>query len=197
MKYKTILDKLELITEAIGRVASLLSLLLMSITFAVVVMRYGFNAASLPMFGYSISSIALQESVIYLHATLFMLASGYTLKHNEHVRVDVFYRQFSLKKQACVDIFGSVVLLLPVCSFILYTSLDYVDFAWRIEEKSQEAEGLPFVWLLKTLIPTMAIILIFQAMLEILKNIGFLIGIYPVQEAIQETIKEKQQRAFK
>lgn len=186
MKYKTILDKLELVTETIGRAASLLSLLLMFITFAVVVMRYGFNAANLPLLGYNISSIALQESVIYLHATLFILASGYTLKHNEHVRVDVFYRQFSLKKQACVDIFGSVALLIPVCGFILYTSLDYVDFAWKMKEKSQEAEGLPYVWLLKTLIPAMAIVLIFQAVLEILKKIGFLMGVYPAQESVVE-----------
>ena len=186
MNYKIILDKLELISEAIGRTAALLSLLLMLITVVVVIMRYGFEAAYLPIFGYQISSIALQESVIYLHATLFMLASGYTLKHNEHVRVDVFYRQFSPRTKAYVDIFGALVLLMPVCGFILYTSLDYVDFAWRIKEKSQEAEGLAYVWLLKTLIPTMAIILIFQGILEIGKNFGFLMGIYPLSETQQE-----------
>ncbi len=179
MNYKTILDKFELFTEVIGRTAALLSLFLMLITVVVVIMRYGFEAAYLPIFGYQISSISLQESVIYLHATLFMLASGYTLKHNEHVRVDVFYRQFSPKTKAYVDIFGSLTLLIPVAGFILYTSLDYVDFAWRIKEKSQEAQGLPYVWLLKTLIPTMAVVLIFQGALEIGKNVGFLLGYYP------------------
>jgi TRAP-type mannitol/chloroaromatic compound transport system permease small subunit len=179
MNYKTILEKLELVTEVIGRSAALLSLLLMLITVVVVIMRYGFEAAYLPIFGLKISSIALQESVIYLHATLFMLASGYTLKHNEHVRVDVFYREFSPRTKAYVDIFGSLTLLIPVASFILYTSLDYVDFAWRIKEKSQEAQGLPYVWLLKTLIPTMAVVLIFQGILEIGKNVGFLLHRYP------------------
>ena len=91
----------------------------------------------------------------------------------------MFYRQFSLKSKAYVDIFGSLALLLPVAGFILYTSLDYVEFAWRIKEKSQEAEGLPYVWLLKTLIPTMAVILIFQGLLEVAKNVGFLLGHYP------------------
>ncbi|PCJ45822.1 MAG: hypothetical protein COA99_04025 [Moraxellaceae bacterium] len=188
MNYKNILDKLDLVTETFGRAIATLSLLLMLITFTVVIMRYGFEAAYLTIFDAKISSIALQESVIYLHATLFMLASGYTLKHNGHVRVDVFYRQFSAKSQATVDIFGSLVLLMPVCGFILYTSIDYVEFAWRIQEKSQEAEGLPFVWLLKTLIPAMAILLIFQALLEVGKNIGFLLGIYPRQDTHAEVV---------
>lgn len=179
MNYKAILDKLECVTELIGRSVALLSILLMLITFIVVVMRYGFEAANLTLFDTTISSIALQESVIYLHATLFMLASGYTLKHNEHVRVDVLYRQFSPTTKAWIDILGSIFLLLPVCGFILYTSLDFVDFAWRIKEKSQEAEGLPYVWLLKTLIPTMSIVLIFQGIIEILKNTGVLLDIYP------------------
>lgn len=187
MKYKTIIDFLEKITETIGRTAALLSILLMLITFIIVVMRYGFEAAYLPVFGFDISSIALQESVIYLHAALFMLASGYTLKHNEHVRVDVFYRKFSTTTQSIVDIFGTLLLLFPVSIFILVTSLDYVEFAWRINEKSQEAKGLPYVWLLKTLIPTMACILLFQGSLEIAKNAGFLLGIYPRSTSNEET----------
>ncbi len=127
---------------------------MVGITFLVVVMRYGFD------FG----RIALQESITYLHAFVFMIAGAYTLKHNEHVRVDIFYQDMSLQNKAKIDFFGSVFLLLPFAGFIAWISFDYVMDSWGLLEKSREAGGLPLVYILKTLMPAMAILLFLQAL---------------------------------
>lgn len=123
------------------------------ITFLVVVMRYGFN------FG----RISLQESITYLHAFVFTIAGAYTLKHNAHVRVDIFYQHMSVRGKGRVDFFGTLLLLLPFAVFIVWTSFDYVANSWRLLEQSREAGGLPFVYILKTCIPVMAILLLLQA----------------------------------
>lgn len=181
-----LISRLDSFTECLGRALSLATFSIMLITFLVVVMRYGFNAGYLDLWAFKISSIALQESVLYLHAMLFMLASGYTLKHNAHVRVDVFYRNFSPQSKAWVDLLGTLLLLLPMSGFILYTSLDFVAFSWRIKEHSAESEGLAYVYVLKTLIPVMAGLLIFQGLVDLLRN-GLLIAGIPVSHPAQET----------
>ncbi len=124
-----------------------------AITFLVVVMRYGLN------FG----RIFLQESITYLHAFIFTIAAAYTLKHNEHVRVDIFYQRMTPRGKSKVDFFGTLLLLLPFAAFIAWISLDYVANSWRLLEHSREAGGLPFVYTLKTCIPAMAILLFLQA----------------------------------
>lgn len=126
----------------------------------VVILRYGFD----------IGSIALQESVSYIHASCFMLGAAYTLKIDGHVRVDIFYRNFGPRGQALVNLLGSLLLLLPVCGFIFWTSLEYVQQAWSMKEQSSDTGGLPIVYLLKTLIPLLAISLILQGIAEIARN---------------------------
>jgi len=153
------------VTELIGRSIAWLTLLMMLITLTVVILRYGFN----------IPSIALQESVVYLHATVFMAAAGYTLKHNGHVRVDIIYRQVSPKARCWTNLLGSLFLLLPVCIFIAWVSWDYVNMSWSVHEKSQEAGGIPAVFLLKTLLLIMPALLIFQGLAEIFRNLFLLI----------------------
>ncbi len=145
---------IDTINERIGQFTAWLVLAMVGITFLVVVMRYGFD------FG----RIALQESITYLHAFVFMIAGAYTLKHNEHVRVDIFYQDMSLQNKAKIDFFGSVFLLLPFAGFIAWISFDYVMDSWGLLEKSREAGGLPLVYILKTLMPAMAILLFLQAL---------------------------------
>lgn len=152
-------------TEFIGKTISWLTLLMVVLTFIIVVMRYGFN------FG----SIAMQESVIYCHGLVFMLGAAYTLKTDGHVRVDIFYQNFSNKKKALVNLLGSVFLLLPVCLFIFFISFDYVSTAWRILEKSPEAGGLPLVYLNKSYLLVLAVTLSLQGLAEIGRNLLVLI----------------------
>lgn len=126
----------------------------------IVVLRYGFD----------LGWIAMQESVMYLHAGVFLLGSAHTLRVNEHVRVDIFYRQFSKPKKAKVDLFGGLLFLMPVNIFIFMMSLDYVGASWRILEDSREAGGIPAVFILKTLILIFAGIMVMQGVAELLKN---------------------------
>ncbi|VAW75393.1 TRAP dicarboxylate transporter, DctQ subunit, unknown substrate 6 [hydrothermal vent metagenome] len=137
----------------------------MLVTFLVVVFRYLFDSGS----------IAMQESALYLHASLFMLGAAWTLKIDGHVRVDVLYRHFSTRGKAAADLFGTLIFLLPTCGFLLWVSLDYVAAAWRVHEASPEAGGLPFVYLLKTLIPVTAGLLIVQGISQLLRCIGKLL----------------------
>jgi len=157
----TLAARIDLINEWLGKVAAGAVLAAVLITFAVVIFRYGFTA---------LYSIALQESAMYFHAMIFMLGAAYTLKHNEHVRVDIFYQTFSPQKQAVVNILGAVFLLIPVCSFIIWVSTGYVLDSWENLEGSREAGGLPLVFILKSLIPIFAILLILQAVSSIIHS---------------------------
>ena len=154
-------QKLESISEKTGQLISWLTLLIVLVTFLVVVLRYVFD------FG----SIALQESVSYLHAFVFMLGAAYTLKHDAHVRVDIFYRKMSAQNKALVDIFGTALLLIPVCLFIIYSSWNYVLTSWSLGEESGEAGGLAYVFLLKTTLLIMPALLIIQGLANIFQNL--------------------------
>ena len=154
-------DRLDSIAEFTGRVVSWLTLAMVLVTLAVVILRYLFD----------IGSIALQESVTYLHAMVFMLGAAYTLRHDEHVRVDIFYQQRSMRVRAWVNLLGTVFLLIPVCVFIFVSSLDYVSTAWSIREGSREAGGLDGVYLLKTIIPLMAGLLLLQGCAVALRSL--------------------------
>jgi len=114
----------------------------------------------------------MQESVMYLHSMVFLLGAAHTLRVNEHVRVDIFYRQFSPKNRAKVDIFGSLILLMPVNIFIFMVSFEYVMRAWRVMEASQEAGGLPAVFLLKSLILIFSFTMLLQGIAEVIRNVA-------------------------
>ena len=153
-------------TQRVGHTVAWLLILLVLMQGLVVLLRYGF----------SWGSIALQDSVTYLHAICFMLGAAFTLQVDRHVRVDVLYRSMSLKQQALVNAVGSVLFLMPVCLFMLWTSHDYVVQAWTIKERSADSGGLAGVYLLKTLIPLLAVSLFAQALAELGRSILTLTG---------------------
>ena len=163
----------EAISHYMGRCVAWLTLAMMLLTCLIVLLRYGFD----------IGAIALQESVLYMHAMVFMLGAAYTFKDDEHVRVDVLYRDFSPRKKAWVNILGGVFFLLPFCAYTAYMSIDYVAASWRVLETSQEPGGLPFIYLLKTLIPIMMALLIIQGIADILKNLGVVFNKQQLTEA--------------
>ena len=129
------------------------------ITFAIVVLRYGFD------FG----ATALQESVLYLHAIAFMLGIPWVLKNDGHVRVDVIYSRLGPGRRAWIDLAGHTLLLIPVTVTLLWQSLPYVAASWRILEGSPEVGGIPALFLIKTLIPAMCIGLLLQGISGILR----------------------------
>ncbi len=138
----------------IGHSIAWASLLLVGITALVVMLRYGFDTGS----------IALQESIMYAHAFLFMLGMAYTYQQDKHVRVDVFYTHYSIKKRAWVNLLGSLFMTLPTMVFILWVSWDYVAISWEIGETSAESNGIAYLYLLKSLILVMAVLMLSQAL---------------------------------
>ena len=100
-----------------------------------------------------------------------MLGISYTLRQSGHVRVDIIFQKLSLRGQAAVNSFGTLIFLMPLSMFIFWTSLDYVSLAWSLKETSAEPGGLPFVFILKTLIPLMALTLFLQGVAELLRNL--------------------------
>ncbi len=148
-------------TETFGRVISWLNIALVLSICSVVFLRYVLNEGS----------IALQELALYLHATLFLGASAYTLRHDDHVRVDIFYRQFSPRIKGLVDAFGTLFLLIPVCLFIGFISWEYIETSWKLQETSHDPGGLPAVFLLKSLILVLVATLLIQGVAEFLRGI--------------------------
>ena len=140
------------ISHTVGITVAWGTLFMVLAQFSVVVMRY--------VFGFN--SIALQESVIYAHGIMFMLASAYTLLVGGHVRVDIFYHNMSERMKARVDLAGTVLLLIPVMLLILNFTWPYVENAWRIHEGSRESSGLPYVYLLKSVMIGFAGLLLAQ-----------------------------------
>jgi len=143
-----------------GRILAWCSLAMALFTSAVVILRYGFATGS----------IALQETITYLHGSMFMLGVAYALKVGAHVRVDIFYRNFNERTKAWVDALGGILFLLPLCVAIIVLSWDYVADAWRIREVSPEPGGIPYLYLLKTLLPLMALNLGIAAIADVLRN---------------------------
>jgi TRAP-type mannitol/chloroaromatic compound transport system permease small subunit len=152
--------------SAIGRAATWCCLYVVIAEFAVVVMRYALG----------IGSIKLQESVLYAHAGLFMLAAAWTLQVDGHVRVDIFYSSAKLRARALVDLIGALLLLLPFAAVLAVVSMPYVERSWGILERSREASGLPFVYLLKTLIPLFAVLIGLQGVAQLLRAALVLAG---------------------
>lgn len=150
-------------TEWTGQIIAWLTLAMMALTCIVVVMRYFLETGS----------IALQESVTYMHALVFLLGAAYTLKRGGHVRVDILYQKFNPRTQALIDALGALFFLIPVCLLILIFSWDYVANSWEVREVSKETQGLPWVYLLKTLLLVMPITMLLQGIAEIIKNLLF------------------------
>ena len=160
------ISTIDRITDMTGRMVSWLTLVLVLVTMVTVVLRYYFESGS----------IALQESITYLHGLVFMLGIAFTLQRGGHVRVDIFYRGFSPSGKALVDLVGGLVFLLPVSLLIFIFSWDYVAASWAIGETSEERSGIAGIYLLKTLLLLMPATLLLQGVAEILKNALVLMG---------------------
>lgn len=159
------LSNIEAFIDWTGRTVSWLSLLLVLVTFSVVVLRYVFDSGS----------IALQETSSYLHATIFLVGMAYTLQQDAHVRVDIFYTNFSPQTKAWVNLCGALFLLLPFMLFITWISWSYIASSWSVFESSREAGGLPGVFILKSLILVMTALLSLQALTQVARNINIIL----------------------
>jgi TRAP-type mannitol/chloroaromatic compound transport system permease small subunit len=159
-------ETIDQVNTAIGRTAAWCCLYIVVVEFALVVMRYALG----------IGSIRIQESVIYAHAALFLLAAAWVLKTDGHVRVDIFYAEAKPRVKAAIDLLGTVIFLAPFAVALLLLSLPYAARSWAVFERSPEASGLPFVFLLKTLIPLFAFLTGMQGIAQAIRAVLTLRG---------------------
>lgn len=156
MTPQNLFDRISNIT---GKATSWLTLAMVILTSIIVVMRYVFDAGL----------IWMQESVTWMHAAVFMVGAAYTLLHEEHVRVDIFYRKMSERNRAIVDLIGVVLFLLPLCGLLALMAYDFAAAAWSIHETSREPGGLPY-----PMIPLMKSLVIFMPVAVALQGISML-----------------------
>lgn len=137
----------------VGTAASWLTLLMVLVQAIVVIQRYVFG----------VNYIWMQESITYMHGILFMVAAGYTLLNNGHVRVDIFYREAPPKRKALTDLIGTYLFLIPVLCVIWVAAYPYVELSWIMKEGSTETSGIQAVYLLKAVILAFVVLLMLQA----------------------------------
>lgn len=154
------------ISEVVGRLTAWLTVFMVLMTGIVVVMRYAFDAGF----------IWMQESIIWMHAAVFMLGAAYTLRHEEHVRVDIFYRNMSPRRRAIVDLAGVILFLLPVCGFLAISAFGFAAAAWAMGEITREPGGLPYpaIPLLKSIVMIMPVTLALQGVSMVLRSLAVL-----------------------
>lgn len=166
-RLKSFAEAIDTTNDWIGRTLSWLTLAMVLVTFAVVLMRYVFG----------LGSTLWQESIVYMHATVFMACAGFALVYNGHVRCDIFYGAASPRTKALIDIIGTFVFLIPMCILIGWVAWPYVSASWAVLEGSPEGRmGIPAVFLLKTLILVFAALLALQAISLVLQSALLLAG---------------------
>lgn len=167
---KRIATAIDLVNDWIGRSLAWLTLGMVLVTFVVVLMRYVFG----------LGSTILQESVVYMHAIVFMVVAGYALVHNGHVRCDIFYGAASARAKAIIDLIGTFLFLIPMCILIVWVTWPYAKASWEVLEGSPEGRmGIPAVFLLKSLILVFAGLLALQSVSLVLQSALFLAGATP------------------
>jgi TRAP-type mannitol/chloroaromatic compound transport system permease small subunit len=157
-------DRIDRLTAAVGRAVAWLALVIVLLQFMLVVARYGFG----------LGSIWLTETVYYCNAALFLLASAWTLGQGGHVRVDIFYAHASARGKAVIDLVGSLALLLPFMLVLIWLTVPYAARSWAILERSQEASGLPLVFVLKSFMPAFAVLMALQGIAQAIRAFSVL-----------------------
>lgn len=168
---------IDALNEKIGLTISWALLAAVLICSGNALIRYIFNT----------SSNAWLEIQWYLFSAIFLLASSYTLRRNEHVRIDVIVSKFSKRTQVWIDLFGFTFFLLPATALILYFAAPFAFESIRNQEVSSNAGGL-IVWPAKLLIPLGFLLLTLQGMSELIKRIGYLLGKVELSAFEKETV---------
>ena len=148
------------LNEWVGRAVSWLTFVLVLLVVVDVTLRYLFNS----------TAVWIGELEWHLFALIFLLGAGYALRHDRHVRVDLFYEKFSPRDKALVNLVGHVVLLLPWCALLFYVSFKYAFDSFQMREGSPDPGGLPFRFLIKGAIPLGFLLLLLQGLAEIARN---------------------------
>ena len=157
---KNLSSFLNIVNRYAGYLCAFLVVLMVANVFLVVILRY--------LFG--ISFIWMQETYVWMHAYIFMAGAGFTYLNDDHVRIDIIYRNSSKLYRVIVDLVGNIVLLLPFLYIIWSYSFPFVYKSWQMNEVSREAGGLTMIYLLKLAILIFAFLLFIQVISKIINN---------------------------
>lgn len=159
---------IDTLNERVGRTVCWAILIAVLVSAGNAIVRYGLHT----------SSNAWLEVQWYLFAAVFLLCAGYTLLRNEHIRIDIIFGQFSRRTQTWIDIFGTVVFLLPMAIIIMWLSVPVFWNSYAGGEVSMNAGGL-LRWPVKLLLPCGFLLLVLQGFSELIKRVAFLMGLTP------------------
>jgi TRAP-type mannitol/chloroaromatic compound transport system permease small subunit len=183
---RAVVHTIDTFNEYLGRIVAWFALILVLTQFTVVVLRYVFGLGFIPM----------QESIVFMHAMLFLVAAGYTLLHDAHVRVDIFYGSASVINKARVNFFGVLVFLWPLCALLTWKSAIFVGASIRVWEGSPEGTFMPF-WLLKSMLLVFPFVLSVQGISVLIRSWCIMTGrepITPIAMLKQETLVQETER---
>lgn len=165
---------IDTVNELLGQAVAWLAMMMVLVQVIVLVMRYVFG----------LSFLTMQESIWYMHSIIFLVAAGYTLLHNGHVRVDILYSNVSIRAKALIDCIGVICILFPVCTLIIWVTWPYVAAAWAVKEGSIEVSGIQGVYLLKSCILVFAGTLALQGVSLLIRS-GLLLANADVDESVE------------
>ncbi len=177
--------QIDWLTERVGKSIIWLVLVVTLIAATNAVMRYTVNY----------SSNAFLEIQWYLFSAIFLLGAGYTLMRNEHVRIDLIAGRFSKRGQTWIDVFGIIFFLMPMAIAVMYLSWPIFVLALQNNEQSSNAGGLP-VWPVRLLVPIGFFLLVIQGFSELIKRIGFLMGLCPDPTAKSHAMTAEEELAL-
>lgn len=168
--------RIDAFQEHVGRGVSWLMLAMVLVVFADVVNRYAFNS----------SYVFMQELEWWLFGFVYLMAAGYTMLYNEHVRVDIVYSKLSPRRKAWVDFILLFVMFFPSCLLIIYTTWPFLKASWLVNEGSPDPGGIPSRWLLKAVIIIGFVLLILQGISQAIKNFYWAMGWEEPEQRAQE-----------
>jgi len=169
-RWLRVADWIDRINEWTGRAVYWMALVMVGIG------AFNAIARSLDKYtGLGLSSNSWLELQWYLFSLVFLLGAAYTLKHDDHVRVDVLYSNLSRKGRAWINILGTLLFLVPFCVLVLVMSWDFVVNSWAILEQSSDPGGLPR-YPIKTVIPIALVLVLLQGVSLTIREIAVLRG---------------------
>ncbi|MCB0588723.1 MAG: TRAP transporter small permease subunit [Phaeodactylibacter sp.] len=167
------------LNEWVGRSVSWLTTVLVALVCFDVITRYLFSN----------TSAWIMELEWHIFALIFLLGAGYAFRHDRHVRVDLFYAEFSARDQALVNLFGAILFLIPWSILVIYASFDYALISFKIGEASPDPGGLPARYAIKFAITAGAVLLLLQGIASLIDS-ALVLGGYKEPERSEEPTKE-------
>jgi TRAP-type mannitol/chloroaromatic compound transport system permease small subunit len=158
--------RIDALQDRFGRAVSWLMLLMVLVVFGDVILRYALKT----------TSVFTQELEWYLFGTVYLLAAGYTLLHDEHVRVDIVYSKLTPRRKAWFDFVLLFIFFFPSCLLVIYTAWPFVRNSWAVWEGSSDPGGIPARWALKSVIILGFVILLVQGISEAIKRFYWAMG---------------------